>query len=69
MTAFNIKVGETSFAAESADSPAARELPDLLPETKLAIQMQDHGGFEKSGNWEGAWPQTTRRSRRLPGTS
>lgn len=47
---FYITIGQESFAAYFADSPAADALKEKLEQGDITVRMRDYGGFEKAGS-------------------
>ena len=66
-TMLYIQIGDTTLAAEPADSEAAAALLELLEDGPLTIPVENYGGFEKAGTLPQALPRQDTRITTRPG--
>lgn len=66
-TMLTIRIGESTFTAEPADTEAAGALMELLAQGPVTIQAENYGGFEKVGSLPQSLPQRDSRITTQPG--
>lgn len=66
-TMLTIRIGESTFTAEPADTQAAGALMELLAQGPVTIRAENYGGFEKVGSLPQSLPQQDSRITTQPG--